>query len=69
MLCHKDLIIKMKSNLQFRDRYCLLQFNYQRVLSQKLKARNILSRFCESISESYVPCLNNLMDIYLRKGL
>ena len=69
MLCHQDLIIKMKSNLQFRDRYRLLQFNYQHVLSQKLKARSILSRFCESIAQSDVPRLNNLMAVYLRKGL
>ena len=69
MLCHEDLIVKMKSNLQFRDRHRLLHFNYQRALSQKLKARSILTRFCESIAESDVPRLNNLMAVYLRKGL
>ena len=45
MLCHEDLIVKMKSNLQFLDRHSLLHFNHQRALSQKLKARSILTRF------------------------
>lgn len=67
-LCHQDLIEKNIVNYQHRDRFWLLQFDYDRLLGQWSKAKSTLSRLCECAVKSDVPRINNSMAVHLRKG-
>ena len=54
LLSFHNTMKKIKELNEYRDKYRLLLFNYERSKNQKVKARNTMNRLCECIIEDNV---------------